>query len=333
MQPKLAELDKSLPAVELVRRINELISHEKKSKYTQQWQRYYERVSQKEEDEQIRTEPFFAPEVLLYHMGYRPWMDAGAGIHVSIGVLGTFIGLSAGLSRLNVMDPEALRVGIEGLVSGMKIAFYTSVLGVFLSIVWILIDRMISKWLESHIDWHAERLDYLLNIDDEELFLNRLEKVSRSQADHLKTLLTDALDQAMRPVVHVLEAQLEQQKQNSQSMTEQLVAQVAGGTQQTVAQYVQVMQQTSQITIRIYANDGKGCGTAQHLGGKIGGCYGSNKPVICTVSTDQPRNRKDARTLSTGFPNDESNGLTPADWTHAPDIALLRSLATAFALI
>lgn len=229
MQPKLAELDKSLPAVELVRRINELISHEKKSKYTQQWQRYYERVSQKEEDEQIRTEPFFAPEVLLYHMGYRPWMDAGAGIHVSIGVLGTFIGLSAGLSRLNVMDPEALRVGIEGLVSGMKIAFYTSVLGVFLSIVWILIDRMISKWLESHIDWHAERLDYLLNIDDEELFLNRLEKVSRSQADHLKTLLTDALDQAMRPVVHVLEAQLEQQKQNSQSMTEQLVAQVAGG--------------------------------------------------------------------------------------------------------
>src|SRR5690606_21909645 len=112
-----------------------------------------------------------------------------------------------------------------------------------------------------------------------------------------------------------------------------LVAQVAGGTQQTVAQYVQVMQQTSQITIRIYANDGKGCGTAQHLGGKIGGCYGSNKPVICTVSTDQPRNRKDARTLSTGFPNDESNGLTPADWTHAPDIALLRSLATAFALI
>jgi len=247
LQPKLAELDKSLPAVELVRRINELISHEKKSKYTQQWQRYYERVSQKEEDEQIRTEPFFAPEVLLYHMGYRPWMDAGAGIHVSIGVLGTFIGLSAGLSRLNVMDPEALRGGIEGLISGMKIAFYTSVLGVFLSIVWILIDRMISKWLESHIDWHAERLDYLLNIDDEELFLNRLEKVSRSQADHLKTLLTDALEQAMRPVVHVLEAQLEQQKQNSQSMTEQLVAQVAGGTQQTVAQYVQVMQQTSQI--------------------------------------------------------------------------------------
>lgn len=247
VQVHLEELDKSWKTDELVRRMNDIFQQEKQSKYKQQWQRYFERISQKEADEQIRTEPFFGPDVMLYHMGYRPWMDAGAGVHVSIGVLGTFIGLSAGLSRLNVMDSDALRGGIEALITGMKIAFYSSVLGVFLSIAWIIIDRLLSKCLESHIDWHAERLDYLLNIDDEEIFLNRLEKVSRHQADHLKTLLTDALEKAMQPVVHVLQEQLEHYKQNGQFMTEQLVSQVTGGTEQAVAQYVQVLQHTSQM--------------------------------------------------------------------------------------
>lgn len=248
VQTHLEKLDKTLSFEELVRRIHDIFQQEEKeSKYKQQWRRYFERILQKEDDERIRTEPFFSPEVMIYHMGYRPWMDAGAGVHVSIGVLGTFIGLSAGLAQLNVMDSEALRSGIESLITGMKIAFYSSVLGVFLSITWIVIDRILSKWLETHIDWHAERLDYLLNIDDEEIFLNRLEKVLRQQADHLKTLLTDALEKAMQPVVHVLQEQLDQYKRSGQLITEQLISQVTGGTEQVLAQYIQVVQQTSQM--------------------------------------------------------------------------------------
>ncbi len=117
----------------------------------------------------------------MHHLGYRSILDSGAGTSVSLGVLGTFIGLSVGLADLNVGDTDALRTGIDGLLSGMKVAFYTSVFGVLLSLLWTFYDKGISSRLESHIDWHAEKLDFLLNTDDEELFLNRLEKISRTR--------------------------------------------------------------------------------------------------------------------------------------------------------
>jgi chromosome segregation ATPase len=242
----------------------------KKTRYADLWSRYYHRISEKKgDDEKIRVEPFFSFDVLLHHMGYRSWMDAGAGVSVSIGVLGTFIGLSVGLSELNVGNTEALRTGISSLLDGMKIAFYTSVFGVFLSLVWVFLDRFMSQRLEHAIDWHAEKLDYLFNTDDEELFLNRLEKISSSQSDHLKTVLTDVMEKVLKPVVDQLERsqdqtwqhfqQLDHQFQgiskslstqnellnqqltfnqsNSSSMTEQLVNQITGGTQQSIAEF------------------------------------------------------------------------------------------------
>lgn len=250
-----------------------------KSKYKELWERYYNRTSQKEADERIQVEPFFGFDVMHYHMGYRQLMDVGAGLFVSIGVLGTFIGLSAGLAELNMNDTDALRSGIGGLLGGMKVAFYTSVLGVSLSLVWTIFDRIISSRLDSNIDWHAERLDYLLSTDDEELFLNRLEKITRSQADHMKTLLTDVMEKAMQPVVasiqqsngqitdvfgqlneqfsslhegmnvqaKLLESQVELTKSSSKDVTEKLVQQITGGTEQTIANFGSLIHDTQNM--------------------------------------------------------------------------------------
>ncbi|MFK3959991.1 MotA/TolQ/ExbB proton channel family protein [Guptibacillus hwajinpoensis] len=250
-----------------------------KSKYKQQWDRYFRRSSQKGEDERIRVEPFFSFDVLMHHLGYRSILESGAGTSVSLGVLGTFIGLSVGLADLNVGDTDALRTGIDGLLSGMKVAFYTSVFGVLLSLLWTFYDKGISSRLESHIDWHAEKLDFLLNTDDEELFLNRLEKISRNQADHLKTLLTDALEKVMHPVMNqmqssngqvtdafnnlseqfngfqsgienqtkLLETQFQYTQQNSNDMTNHLVDQITGGTEQSINQFSTLISETQQM--------------------------------------------------------------------------------------
>ncbi|WP_419392704.1 hypothetical protein [Cytobacillus praedii] len=269
LKPALEEMDKTSNSstLEIDRIINDFFQNIKKSKYKNLWDRYYSRVSGKKEDERIKVEPFFGFDVMHYHMGYRPLMDIGGGINVSIGVLGTFLGLSMGLAELHIGDTETLRAGIGSLLNGMKVAFYTSVLGVSLSLIWIAADRMMSSKLDKHIDWHSERLDYLLSTDDEELFLNRLEKISRNQADHLKTLLTDALERVMQPVVStiresngqvsgafdqlneqfsklqdgmenqskLLENQLELTKNNSSDISERLVESITGGTQESIA--------------------------------------------------------------------------------------------------
>lgn len=269
----------SMKAHEIDREIEDLFANIKGSRYKELWSRYYNRVSEKNDDERIRVEPFFGFDVMHYHMGYRPLMDIGAGINVSIGVLGTFIGLSTGLADLNMGDTDALRTGISGLLDGMKVAFYSSVFGVFLSLVWTLFDRTISSQLDRKIDWHSEKLDYLLSTDDEELFLNRLEKISRSQADHLKTLLTDALEKAMQPVVttiresngqvsnafgalndqfsklqsgvenqsKLLETQIEFSKSNSHDISDRLVEQITGGTQESISQFTDIIAGTKDL--------------------------------------------------------------------------------------
>lgn len=268
---------------ELDEEIDSLFKQVKKSKYKQLWERYRNRTKQKDEDERINVEPFFGFHVMQYHMGYRPLMDVGGGINVSIGVLGTFIGLAIGLSDLQVNDTEGLRTGIEGLISGMKIAFYTSVCGVLYSLLWTLFDRMVSSRLEHNIDWHSERLDYLLSTDDEEIFLNRLEKISKNQADHLKTLLTDALEQVMKPVVstiqesnsHVthafgelnaqfeklqtgvdnqsklLETQIEMTRKNSDDISNRLVEQITGGTEQSINQFSALIHDTQSMQTKM----------------------------------------------------------------------------------
>ena len=203
----LNELADNYESQNLNYKINEIFSNvSDKSAYKKQWERYYNRIKKdKKSDEKIRVEPFFGLESLHETIGKRQMLDIGGGVHVSLGVLGTFIGLSLGLSGLNVIDPELLREGVSGLINGMKTAFYTSVYGVVLSLIWIIVDRGISRKVENEIDWHSNQLHLLLNADDEEIFLNRLEKITQQQSEQMKTLLTDALEKTMQPFIQTVQ--------------------------------------------------------------------------------------------------------------------------------
>ena len=60
----------------------------------------------------------------------------------SLGILGTFMGLSRGLSSLNFADSTQLIQGIPDLLSGMRFAFGTSVAGISCSLVFNMINRI-----------------------------------------------------------------------------------------------------------------------------------------------------------------------------------------------
>ena len=60
----------------------------------------------------------------------------------SLGILGTFMGLSRGLSSLNFADSTQLIQGIPDLLSGMKFAFGTSVAGISCSLIFNMINRI-----------------------------------------------------------------------------------------------------------------------------------------------------------------------------------------------
>ena len=60
----------------------------------------------------------------------------------SLGILGTFMGLSRGLSSLNFADATQLVEGIPNLLQGMRFAFGTSVAGISCSIVFNMLNRI-----------------------------------------------------------------------------------------------------------------------------------------------------------------------------------------------
>ncbi len=260
--------------------LNEVFKNQnKKSNYVKQWNRYYSRISEKAVDEKIKVEPYFGMEALHFAIGERGILDLGSGVHTSLGVLGTFVGLTFGLSGLDSLDPEALRGGIEDLLSGMTTAFLTSVLGVILSIIWIFIDRKITMGLENSIDWHANELSLLLNADDEEIFLNRLEKISAQQSEQLTTLLTDALEKTFNPFFNTLQSnnqqitngftkmeaqlttqneltqqQIEVTRNQSSDLSEKLAKSLAADTQSVIEDFVGVLEHSKDMQENMVAS-------------------------------------------------------------------------------
>lgn len=63
--------------------------------------------------------------------------DLMPGMMTALGILGTFIGLTFGLEEFHIGDnTAALTENISGLTDGIKIAFHTSIIGVFMSLLY-----------------------------------------------------------------------------------------------------------------------------------------------------------------------------------------------------
>ena len=67
-------------------------------------------------------------------------LDTASGTLVGLGLLGTFLGLTLGIQGFDSSNTDKINESIQGLLNGMGTAFLTSLLGMFLSIVFTFID-------------------------------------------------------------------------------------------------------------------------------------------------------------------------------------------------
>ncbi len=83
----------------------------------------------------------FINEDLLDKAGKAYFNNGMAGMLTGLGILGTFLGLSIGLGSFNGNDIYAVTDNVGTLLGGMKVAFHTSVYGIFFSLVFGLVYR------------------------------------------------------------------------------------------------------------------------------------------------------------------------------------------------
>lgn len=120
-------------------------------------------------------------------------MQAVPSILTSLGILGTFIGLSVSVLMFNTATSESIRTSIETLLAGMGTAFFTSVVGMVFSLIFLLIERMLNNKICNSVDSLCTRINRQYHRPSGALLDAGLEKIS-NKIDGLQLTFGNDLD-------------------------------------------------------------------------------------------------------------------------------------------
>ncbi|MFA6831976.1 MAG: MotA/TolQ/ExbB proton channel family protein [Bacteroidaceae bacterium] len=118
-------------------------------------------------------------------------LDAASGTLVGLGLLGTFLGLTLGITGFDNSSSEKINESIKLLLSGMGTAFLTSLIGMFLSLVYtVVIEKPWKNKLAKSLYFFTEDLDKKYYIDDITLMnLNQ-----KNLFDDLRNSILDSIE-------------------------------------------------------------------------------------------------------------------------------------------
>lgn len=133
----------------------------------------------------------------------------------SLGILGTFMGLSRGLSSLNFADSTQLIQGIPDLLSGMRFAFGTSVAGISCSLVFNMLNRISQGSSYRAIDDFVTSFTQLamsrpLDNDVQMIIQNQdrnfmLQGINETLVDRLADSVSRSITMTMNPVAESMD--------------------------------------------------------------------------------------------------------------------------------
>lgn len=119
---------------------------------------------------------YFNPGNFLLAMGInRQAMASAAGVIVGLGVLGTFVGLSYSVSKFDASSLEKTLQSVRELLEGMGTAFFTSLVGMSLSTIYIFFEKKSLGNLSRRLSKISEVLDEKYRISELDRERNRHE--------------------------------------------------------------------------------------------------------------------------------------------------------------
>lgn len=136
-------------------------------------------------DEEADT--YYNLETLLsaIHVNYR-LLNAGSGLLVGLGLLGTFIGLTIGVMDFDSGSTEAIQSSINELLNGMGTAFATSLVGMACSLIYIILEK-------TTLNRFQHNITLLCGLLDTEYYISQPEKyalIYERQNQQLESLFT-----------------------------------------------------------------------------------------------------------------------------------------------
>lgn len=191
---------------------------------------------------------YIVEENLVQKYGNRKLIDIIPGIFVSAGILGTFIGLISGISGLTMdANSEAIRLGINDLLNGMSVAFYSSIMGITLSLVWQLLDKTIFyPRLIGSFRNNRHEMDKTFPTQDEGNFLKQMVRNQKEQMEDFQAFMSEQLIPQMvsgigQAVSQTLQPHFEKTNEMVRQTLEQSKEKQTEGMQEMVEKFVEAL--------------------------------------------------------------------------------------------
>jgi len=132
------------------------------------------------------------------------WHQSVPNLLTGVGILGTFIGLAAGVgaasSGLTSGDSETITRSLLQLLDGAALAFFTSIAGIASSLVFLIWERVVSRQCHIALDrWVMALESCLLRVTTEDLALQTLRQAEQTtiQLKKFNTDLIFSIEQAL----------------------------------------------------------------------------------------------------------------------------------------
>ncbi|NGZ74078.1 hypothetical protein [Saccharibacillus alkalitolerans] len=193
------------------------------------WEQYY-RTYVSYQQEGIAYTPdiydFFFEENFVQTYGKRKLAETIAGVFLSLGIIGTFIGIAVGVSGLQVgASTEVMQSGIGGLLQGMKVKFLSSIAGIGLSLIWQLVDKgYFYPMLSKSFGKIRQSVDESFPTQDQSTLLYSIDKRQEEQMRDFQSFLSDVLIPNMiNGVAGSIERSMNQQIEQSNQMMQRMV--------------------------------------------------------------------------------------------------------------
>ncbi|MBQ3669071.1 MAG: MotA/TolQ/ExbB proton channel family protein, partial [Clostridia bacterium] len=166
-------------------------------------------------------------ETVIDSPGKTKLAEALPGLQVSLGFLGTLLGLSLALSEMNAVDVNNITTSMNTLLSSMKYAFLTSIFGVVASVLFTLLTRAVhSKAQNTLTQFYNAMARYagVLSVDP----LTQMAIYQQEQTSLLremsKSLTPESLKMLFDPIAKTLDTSYEGQQKLMNAVADAYIA-------------------------------------------------------------------------------------------------------------
>lgn len=184
--------------------------------------------------------------------GMRKIFGMMPGVFTGLGMLGTFAGLVLGLSDLNFSGSiQALEEGINNLISGINLAFLTSIAGLVSSLGWSYFDRKRLHYYREKIDsFHSsyKKVFAQKEIDD---YLKDIREIQEEQKTYMQKFVSDLSLELSNVLSNILEQRIFPEFANI--INQQVTSKIVESFDNTIGEIKQSTESSKQM-IEKFAN-------------------------------------------------------------------------------